>query len=80
MLGAQRRVEARIGELLKKGKTGPKGFRHHDDEIKHNQTRDDFRILSHALNGCTLTDEEWRKSRRALVALLRQRLGLIPPL
>lgn len=74
MLGAQRRVEARIGQLLEKAKRRSAVM----TALAHDQ-RTDFRILSHGLNGTPLTEDEWRKSRRALVALLRQRLGLIPP-
>ena len=83
MLGAQRRIEARIGQLL-----GPasahKGGRGKTSD--HDQTFDDhqlanFRLLAHAFSGnCELSSDEWRKSRRALVSLMRQRLGLIPPL
>ena len=76
MEGAMRRVEARIGELLgeaKPGKSNP-----HHDEVSHDQTRSDFRILARG-NEAELTGDEWRKSRRALVALIRNRLGLIPP-
>lgn len=41
--------------------------------------RADFRLLGQALDGQpALSPEEWRKSRRALVALVRERLGLMP--
>ena len=46
MLGAQRRIEARIGQLLgepKVGRTNP-----HRDEVSNDQTRADFRILARA--------------------------------
>lgn len=71
ILGARRRVEARIGQLLGDARS----------ELSHEITRPndrlDFRILARGVG--SLDDEEWRKSRRALVALLRQKLGLIPP-
>lgn len=81
MLGAQRRVEARIGQLLgppQVGRPNP-----HHDEVSHDQTRADFRVLARGLDGCELAEDEWRKSRRALVSLIRQRAGLVaetPPL
>ena len=81
MLGAQRRIEARIGELLGEAKVG-KSNPHHD-EISHDQTRSDFRLLARAARECDLADEEWRRSRRSLVADVRRRLGLTsdaPPL
>lgn len=53
MLGAQRRIEARIGELLGEAKPGQSNPHH--DEVSHDQTRADFRILAHALNGLPLT-------------------------
>ena len=67
MLGAQRRIEARIGQLLGEPEPGKRTDLeppHHAEEVvKHDQDRADFRILSHAYNGCELTDDEWRKSR-----------------
>lgn len=76
MLGAQRRVEARIGQLLppQQGKELPD----HAREVSEDQRRE-FRLLAHALGGdCPLNEDEWRKSRRALLALVRVRLGLMP--
>ena len=80
MMGAQRRVEARIGELL--GTVG-QGARTdltsgHEQKLVPEYDRVDFRVLARAFDGCTLTEEEWRKSRRALVSLIRQRAGLVP--
>jgi hypothetical protein len=41
------------------------------------EARANFRLLARALNGdCELTPDEWRKSRRALVALIRRRLAI----
>src|SRR6478672_9215464 len=73
MLGAQRRLEARIGQLL--GKAEPTNQSAVSREIRRIERRNDrldFRILAHALNGdCQLQDAEWRKSRRALISLIR---------
>lgn len=44
MLGAQRRVEARIGELLGEARVGVPNPHH--DEVSHDQTRADFRLLA----------------------------------
>lgn len=80
MLGAQRRVEARIGQLLGPANLGE--LSHGISDVpKRPNDRLDCRVLARALAGeCTpsLTDDEWRKSRRALVALVRYRLGLMP--
>lgn len=83
MLGAQRRIEARIGQLL-----GPAPGKGYDERSAHahsiaKERRGEFRVIARALNGDTqLAPDEWRKSRRALLSLIRQRLGLIqtPPL
>jgi alkanesulfonate monooxygenase SsuD/methylene tetrahydromethanopterin reductase-like flavin-dependent oxidoreductase (luciferase family) len=71
MLGAQRRVEARIGELL--GESPGRGraeMTPHADSFSRDGDRADFRLLARGF--ASLTDDEWRKSRRALVAHLRQ--------
>jgi N6-adenosine-specific RNA methylase IME4 len=83
MLGAQRRIEGRIGQLLGDPEEGrpPEGKCTHADSIERTGDRVDFRLLARALSDeCDppLTDDEWRKSRRALVALVRFRLGLQP--
>lgn len=82
MLGAQRRVEARIGQLLppQQGKrTDLQRPTHAEEVVSRDGDRADFRILAHGLDGtCHLEDDEWRKSRRALVSLIRNRLGLVP--
>jgi N6-adenosine-specific RNA methylase IME4 len=83
MLGAQRRIEARIGQLL--GEPTP-GMRtdlepptREYEVVGRDGDRLDYRLLARALSGdCNLTDEEWQKSRRALVSLVRFRLGLMP--
>jgi N6-adenosine-specific RNA methylase IME4 len=80
MLGAQRHIEARIGQLLGPAEMGrPEKLDH--GLIKSPIQKDDavdFRILARGLEDVRLESHEWRKSRRALVALLRQRLGLLP--
>jgi hypothetical protein len=82
MLGAQRHIEARIGQLLGPAVGGQPANFHRDgsSELIANHTdRMNFRLLGRALSGdCELTADEWRKSRRALVALVRWRLGLLP--
>jgi N6-adenosine-specific RNA methylase IME4 len=80
MLGAQRRVEGRIGQLLGEPKEGRPTAEYlgHDLSILAPDDRVDFRILARGFDGCPLTEEEWRKSRRALVSLIRQRMGLVP--
>lgn len=83
MLGVARRCEARIGQLLGPTSEGGNETPHHDEGLRkgveHGQDRSDFRILAHALNGtCPLAFEDWRKSRRALVSLVRNRMGLVP--
>lgn len=79
MLGAARRIEGRIGQLLGERTSGGRGQKGpHADSIER-QRREEFRLLGRALSGdCPLTEEEWRKSRRALVAVVRQKLGLMP--
>ena len=77
MLGAQRRIEGRIGQLLGEPRHGVPT--HAYELIERDGDRLDFRLLARALSGdCQLTDDEWRKSRRALVALVRYKLGLQP--
>lgn len=78
MLGAQRRVEARIGQLLGDAKDTTGIPLRHDVKVIDHHDRHDFRVLAKAFDAELLSDE-WRKSRRALVAFIRQKLGLIPP-
>ncbi len=78
MLGVQRRVEARIGQLLGNAKPGP-AQSSVVTEVSDKDARSVFRILAHALDGrCALEPDEWRKSRRALVSLVRNKVGLVP--
>src|SRR5258708_6717242 len=78
MLGAQRRVEGRIGQLLGDNpERNPvlNALRTLDD-----MQRRDFRLLARALSGeLTLAPEQWQKSRAALAAHVRKELGLMPP-
>lgn len=78
-LGAARRIEGRIGQLFGDPQTGGRGKTSpHGDEFWNHEIFD-FRLLAKALTGeCPLTPDEWRRSRRALVALVRFRLGLMP--
>ncbi len=61
MLGAQRRIESRIRQLL-----GAAPWRSGKEMTDHGQSFDDhqrinFRLLGRALtNECELTDDEWR--------------------
>jgi N6-adenosine-specific RNA methylase IME4 len=81
MMGAQRRVEARIGQLLGDPEEIERPDRPaigHDLSMIKPDDRVDWRILALAFDACPLTQDEWRKSRRTLVSLIRQRAGLIP--
>ena len=74
--GAQRRLEARIGQLLGEAQVGrpENGNSTHADNFERSGDRVDFRILAKALDGkCDLSKDDWRQSRRALVALIRAR-------
>jgi N6-adenosine-specific RNA methylase IME4 len=87
-LGAQRLTEARIGQLLPP-EVGGRGNTHaHAQDFSDYRIRHEFRLLSRCMDDpltgvmadCPLSSEEWRKSRRALVSLVRNRLGLVPEL
>jgi hypothetical protein len=78
ILGAQRRLEARIGQLIGpapgQGARTDRTCQHDDKSALHRQDQSDFRILARALDGkCELSDDEWRQSRRLLVDLIRAR-------
>ncbi len=81
MAGAQRMCEARIGELL-----GPveKERQRTDLTVGHNlqsidrADRQDFRLLANGFDKVPLAPEEWRKSRKGLLAHLRKELGMLP--
>ena len=88
MLGAQRRVEGRIGQLIGPSAQGrrsdlgnqlPGRIQEVADRLDEDQRRD-FRLLARALSGeLTLAPDQWRKSRAALAAHIRKELGLKPP-
>ncbi len=79
MLGAQRRIEGRCGQLLGPAKMGRPEEKSRYAETFNDEQRNYFRLLARALaNECELTADEWRKSRRALISLVRRRLGLMP--
>ena len=75
MMGAQRRIEARIGQLLGPApERGGKEMSHHADSF-HREVRREFRLMAKAFNGeCDVSDIEWRTSRRGLVSLIRDRV------
>jgi len=80
MLGIQRRIEARIGEILGPAvNRGPATLGAHPRlrELREDE-RADFRILARAYDDVTLTDEEWRYPRQTVVRAVRLKLGLIP--
>jgi hypothetical protein len=67
MLGVQRRVEARIGQLPDVGYHGNHGI--------NNKLVAEFRVLARALAGdVPLADDEWQTPRRWLVEHVRQQL------
>ena len=77
MLGVQRRIEARIGQLLGDTSQGERNDLTLLHEVKlRGNDRHDFRILARGIDW--LSDEEWRKSRRALVSYIRQKTGDLP--
>lgn len=82
MLGIQRRAEARIGQLLGKATQGTRTDRQtysHDCKLDIPRAdRADFRVLALGLDELSLEENEWRKSRRALVSLIRNRTGNLP--
>lgn len=74
--GARRRLEARIGQLLKPSHRGSRAGQHAYNEwlVPHAATRTRFRWLARALSGeVELTDEEWRMGRDRLASLIRRR-------
>ncbi|MDN5850132.1 MAG: hypothetical protein L0H63_10965 [Nitrococcus sp.] len=78
---AQRRVEARIGQLLGEAVRGGNADEQLDLRMSKSLGRaadgHDFRLLARGFE--CLEDEEWRRSRRALVSVVRNKLGLRAP-
>jgi len=77
-LGAARRVEGRIGQLLGEPQRGK--VQHHNVDL-HDNLIFEFRLLARALSGdCPLTPDEWRKSRILMACVvmvtLRTLVGL----
>lgn len=73
IMGAQRRIEARIGQLLATPKRGGPPDPQVELEHKlfpHATERSQFRVLARGLDK-NLPDEAWRQPRKALVAQLR---------
>lgn len=75
-LGVQRRLEARIGQLLGPTSNGGRPSMQnptHAEGILRGGDRADFRILARALDHhCELTTDDWRQSRRALVKHIKE--------
>ncbi len=67
---------ARIGQLLGKAPGSGNSEETPHAEFIHFERRKEFRILANGFDGCDLTDDEWRKSRRALVSLVRKKLRM----
>lgn len=82
MLGIQRRAEARIGQLLGKATRGTRtDIQTYSRDCKleiPRADRADFRVLARGLDELDLDENDWRKSRRALVSLIRNRTGDLP--
>lgn len=75
-LGAQRRLEARIGQLLGNGALGDNQYTE-GSHVREPLNKDEiyrFRLLSHAFSDAPLKDEEWRQSQRKVLELIRERL------
>lgn len=78
MLGAQRQIEARIGQLLGDARKAQLAGRPLSHELKVERPNDryDFRILAKGFE-CLPAKEDWEKSRRFLVADIKHRLGIV---
>lgn len=73
MLGAQRRVEARIGQLLGEGQVGnPSITQARVIETIPRQDRNRFRTLARGLER-GLAEEEWRQPRDPLIRLIQEK-------
>jgi ParB family chromosome partitioning protein len=88
MRGAQRRLEARIGQLLGPARIGGdrKSTRFNRNQVEHVPVdpidclyRRFFRLFARALNGeIELLDDEWRISRNKLARIIHEKLGHQP--
>lgn len=75
MLGAQRRIEARIGQLLGDATEAQlSGKPCYCSNKVNNRQRVEFRVLSRGLG--QLTDDDWRQSRASLLSLIRERFPM----
>lgn len=84
MLGAQRRVEGQLGQLLGEPQQGHRSdlqpLPRVEEVVGRLADRHEFRLLARALRGeIEISSDEWRQSRRALVVLIRKRLGYPEP-
>lgn len=77
MLGAQRRVEARIGQLLGQVPVGrpENGNSPCAVNLFSSTDRQRFRVLARGLEH-GLTDDEWRQARRPLIAIIQLRFPM----
>lgn len=84
IMGAQRRIEARIGQLLPPPQIGRNKTAPVPEEIAglfpHRTERYAFSLLGRAAKQTVISDEEWRQPRKALVTQVRLRLGDRQPL
>lgn len=80
MLGAMRRIEARIGELLGEAKVGSHHSLTNEGAFVGRQQRTEFRLLARGVRVGALVYEEdgddspWRTSRRTLLAAIKDQI------
>lgn len=74
IMGAQRRIEARIGELLGEadGSAMPEEIK---ELFPHRTEIHSFRTLARGSSEVELTEEDWRQPRTALVKQVKTQLG-----
>jgi len=80
MLAVQRKIEARIGQVLGEPRNGGDKRRPHFPHVGSEISKNDrlrFRILARGLAG-GLPDEEWRLGRDALLKLIHARFPVTP--
>ena len=78
MLGAQRRIEGRIGQLFGEPEKGGRGKTSEHVQRFDDHQKQDFRVLGKGLKADILDEDEWRNSRRVCVDLIRAKLNLLP--